>query len=71
MESRKIVLMNLFAGKECRCRYRKQTCGYSGGRKKGDRESSIDIRTPPPVKSTAGEKLLYNIGSSAWRAVMA
>ena len=28
MESRKTVLMNLFAGKEWRCRCIEQTCGY-------------------------------------------
>ena len=31
MESIKVVLMNLFAGKEWRCRCRAWTCGYSGG----------------------------------------
>ena len=35
MESRKMILMNLVAGKEWRCRYIKWTCGYSGGRKSG------------------------------------
>ena len=28
-ESRKMILMNLFTGKEWRCRHRKQTCGHS------------------------------------------
>ena len=31
MESRKMVLMNLFAGPQWRDRYREQTCGHSGG----------------------------------------
>ena len=31
MESRKIVLMNLFAGQEKRRRHREQTCGHGGG----------------------------------------
>ena len=33
MESRKILLMNLFAGQEERLRNRKQTYGHSGGRR--------------------------------------
>ena len=50
MESRKMVLMNLFAGKEWRCRYREQTCGHSGEVKSGtNRESSIDIYILPWV----------------------
>ena len=35
-ESRKMVLMNLFAGQQWRCRHRKQTCGHSGGKKGWD-----------------------------------
>ena len=38
MESRKIILMNLFTGKEWRCRHRKQTCGHRVG-KRGQNES--------------------------------
>ena len=30
MESRKIVLMNLFAGQQWRCRHREQTYGHGG-----------------------------------------
>jgi len=36
MESRKMVLMNLLAGKEWRCRDREQTCADSGRRKEWD-----------------------------------
>ena len=32
-----MVLMNLFAGKEWRFRYREWTCGHSGGRKEWDK----------------------------------
>ena len=32
MESRKMVLMNLFAGEEWRCRHREWTCGPSAGK---------------------------------------
>ena len=37
MESRKMVLMNLFAEKEWRCRYREQSCRHSGRRKEWDK----------------------------------
>ena len=30
MESKKIVLMNLFVRQQWRCRHRKQTCGHRG-----------------------------------------
>ena len=33
MESRKMVLMNLFSGQQWRYRHREQTCGHSGGRR--------------------------------------
>ena len=34
LESRNMVLMNMFAGKECRrSRYREWTCGHVGGRR--------------------------------------
>ena len=36
MESRRIVLMNQFAGQQWRCRYREQICEYSTGRKEWD-----------------------------------
>ena len=38
MESRKMVLMNVFAGQQWRCRYREQTCGHRewGGRRGWD-----------------------------------
>ena len=32
MESREMVLMNLFAGQQWRCRHREQTCGHSAWR---------------------------------------
>ena len=32
MESRRTALMNLFAGKQWRCRHREQTYGHVGGR---------------------------------------
>ena len=44
MESRKMVLINVFAGKEQRCRHSKQARGHSRGRRRwADLESHIDI----------------------------
>ena len=34
MESRKMVLMNLFAEQHWKCRHKKQTCGPSRGRRR-------------------------------------
>ena len=43
-EIQKMVLMNLFAGKEWRHRRREWTCGHNGGGESGTNgESSIDI----------------------------
>ena len=36
-ESRKMILMNLFSGKEWRHRHREQTCGHSRGRRGWDK----------------------------------
>ena len=86
--------MNLFAGREWKCRYREWTCGHSRGRREWDKwRNSTDIYTAMSldwivhevaksqtrlsnfhftscVKWTAGEKLLYNMGSSAWHFLM-
>ena len=37
-ESRKMVLMNLSAGQQWRCRRREQICGHSGGRREWDKQ---------------------------------
>ena len=54
MESRKTVLMNLFAGQQWRCRYRKQTYGQGQGRRRGEvkmnGESSMEAYTLTYVK---------------------
>ena len=56
MESIKMVLMNLFAGREWRPRSREWTCGHpGGGREWTNGESSIGIYTLSRVKWTAGE----------------
>ena len=50
MESRKMLLMNLFAGKEWRLRCTELTCGCSGEGESGmSGESSLDIYTLPYV----------------------
>ena len=36
MESTKVVLINLFAEQQWRCRHREQTCGRNGGRRGRD-----------------------------------
>ena len=44
MEPKKIVLMNLFARQEQRCRHRQQTSGYSGGRRGWDKLRSTETQ---------------------------
>ena len=84
MKSRKTVLMNLFAGREWRCRYREWTCGHTRGKGRVGRSSplyyihfksvcvssSINRYILKCVKQIGGEKLLYNTGSSAWSSLM-
>ena len=61
MESRKMVLMNLFAGQQWRYRHREHTYGYRRGRRGGKTwESSTDTRTLPCVPWIASGKSLYN-----------
>ena len=61
MESRKIVPMKLFAGKEWRHAHGEWTCGHSGeGEGRTNRESSVGIYTLSCVKRRASEKLRYN-----------
>ena len=64
MESRKMMLKNLFAGQEWRHRHRERTFGHGGG---GRIES---IFTLPRVKQIASGKLLNSTGSSALHSVM-
>ena len=58
-----MVLMNIFAGKEWRCRHRKRTFAHSGGRKEWDEQRNYMLYMLPCVKQLAGEKLLYNSGN--------
>ena len=53
MESRKMVLMNTFAGQQWRHRHREQTCGHNGGEEgKGETngKSSKEVYTLPYIK---------------------
>ena len=72
VESKKMVLMNLFVGKEWRHRCGKSTCGSWRKERVGrrERESSINIYTLSCVKQKTGEKSLYNTGSSASCSMM-
>ena len=71
IESRKMVLMNLFAGKEWRHKCREWTSGHSGRRRElTNGESRINIYTLSGIKQIAGENLLCNTGSPAWHFVM-
>ena len=71
MKSRKMVLMNLFAGKYGGTDIENRLVDTVGEGKSGKNgESSIDIYTLLCIKYIASEKLLYNIGSPAWHSVM-
>ena len=66
MKSRKIVLTNLFAGKEWRCRCREWTCGHSvGGREWDDAESSINIYMLSCVRQIAGKEFCATQGAQS------
>ena len=62
-----MVLMNLFAGKEWKCRSRAWTCRHTERESGMSGESSISVFALACVKWIAGKKLLYNTGSPAWR----
>ena len=64
MDSRKIVLMKLFAGQEYRHRHREQTCGHRRWRRGWDRPTGALKHTHYICKERANGKLLYNTGSS-------
>ena len=50
MESRKMVLMNLFGGQQWRHRCREQTCEHGEGESGTNGESSIETYVLPSVK---------------------
>ena len=65
VESRKMVQMNLFAGKEQRCIRREQMCGPRA-REEGamNWETGVHIRARPCVEWMASGNLLSDTGSS-------
>ena len=68
-ESRKMVLMSLFAGKRWRCRHREWTCGYTGEGKGGmNWESSNDIYTLSKVQSLSRVRLFMTTWTTARKA---
>ena len=67
MESIRMVLMNLFAGREWRCRHREQTYG-SGveerGKREGDRWREQHGNVHTTTCQIASGDLLYDSGNS-------
>ena len=60
MESRKTVLMNLFAGQEWRCTHREWTCGHSRQRRGWDKLRKVALTYTQSCVKQAGGKLLCN-----------
>ena len=67
MESRKMVLVNLFPGQQWRHRHRQQTYGHGRG-EEGDSgmngESNMEAYTLQCVKQITNGNLLYDSGNS-------
>ena len=68
-----MVLMNLFAGQQWRCRHREQTYGH-GQREEGEgemnEESSLEACTLPYVKYLVNGSLLHDSGNSKQGSVI-
>ena len=61
----KEVLMNLFSGKQLRCRYREQTCRHNEGRRGWDKlMESMETYTKLYFKQIASGNFLCDTGSS-------
>ena len=73
MKSRRMALMDLFAGKQWRHRHIEQTYGQGLGAEEGEGEmngeSGMDAYTLPYVKQIANGNLLYDSGNSNWGSV--
>ena len=72
MESRKMVLMNLFAGQQWRCRHREQTCahGRRGRGGEGGMYGASNMETYITVWKIDSGNLLYDSGNSNQRSAM-
>ena len=60
MESRKMVLMNLFAGQQWRHSHTEQACGHNGGRREWDKLRELLWRTVQKFLKKLGIKLPYD-----------
>ena len=74
MESRKMLLMNLFAGQQWRQTQKTDLCTRAGGEgKEGEGKmngaSTMEIHTPPYVRQAANVNLLDASGNSNWGSV--
>ena len=70
MESRKTVLLNLFAGQEERHRHGRQTCGHNGGRRERDKRKDWCWHVYTTMRETANG-MLHSTGDSALYPAMA
>ena len=70
MESRKTVLLNLFAGQEERHRHGRQTCGHNGGRRERDKRKDWCWHVYTTMHETANG-MLHSTGDSALYPAMA
>ena len=67
MESRKMAVMNLFAGQQWRNRHREQTYGHGGEERREKARGMERVTwklTIPYVKQIANGNLLYDSGNS-------
>ena len=64
MEYRKMVLMNLFAVQQQRCRHREQTYWKRAVVGRKERVEQMETHILPYVKKTANGNLLYELGNS-------
>jgi len=66
MDSRKMVLVSLFAGQQRKHRQKEQTFGHSGGGGGGGvktRQGGIETYALPYIKQLASGNLLYDAGT--------
>ena len=64
MESRKMVLMNLFAGEQWRCKHRKQT-GTWRGEEGVEGMEIVAWQHAPYIKQIASENLLHDLAQTS------